>query len=274
MKDRCRGPGDSCFAFGRQIGAAQMKDENTTDVKQDFYLVERLDDVAIIRLGKNFLFESIDRAVKHPLLNVFDDISKNDEVKVLVITNCPEKTVGDEYIAFCQQAIATEFDFKSIHRICNVFDQLILKIIGLNKVVVHADCGEIIPLFLNISLACDYRIVATQTVYQKPYLKIGLLPKGGGAFFLCNMLGYAKARELLMSDENLSAQDALELGIVDRVVPHKTLEETALQIAKNFALRKTRSLAGLKRLIHYSMKDLEGYLKFETQELMKLIGTF
>jgi enoyl-CoA hydratase/carnithine racemase len=87
------------------------------------------------------------------------------------------------------------------------------------------------------------------------------------------MLGYAKARELLMSDENLSAQDALELGIVDRVVPHKTLEETALQIAKNFALRKTRALAGLKRLIRYSMKDLEDYLKFETQELMKLIGT-
>jgi enoyl-CoA hydratase/carnithine racemase len=251
-----------------------MKEETTSDENMDFYRVEQLNDVAILRFGKNFLFEAIDRAVNNPLLDVFDDISKNDEVKVLAITNCPEKTGGDEYIDFCQHAIATEFDCKSIYRMCNVFDQLILKIIGLNKVVVHADCGEIIPLFLNISLACDYRIIATHTVYQKPYLKIGLLPKGGGAFFLYNMLGSAKARKFLMSDENLSAQDALEMGIVDQVVPHRILEETALQIAKNFATRKTHSLAGLKRLVNYTMKDLKDYLNFENQELMRLIGTF
>lgn len=249
-----------------------MKAETTSNENQNFYLVERLDDITILRLGKDFLFESIDRAINHPLLDVFDDISKNDEAKVLVITNCPEKTVGDEYIGFCRQVVATEFDCKSIHRMCNFFDQLILKIVGLNKVVVHADCGEIIPLFLNISLACDYRIIATQTVYQKPYLKIGLLPKGGGAFFLCNMLGNAKARKVLMSEENLSALDALELGIVDQAVPHKILEETTLQVAKNFASRKTSSLVGLKRLISYSMKDLENYLNFENQELMRLIG--
>ena len=249
-----------------------MKAETIRNEKQDFYLVERLDDIAILRLGKNFLFESIHRAGKHPLLDLLDHISKSDEVKVLVVTNCPEKTGIDEYIDFCQHTVATEFDCRSIHRMCNFFDQLILKIVGLNKLVVHADCGEIIPLFLNISLACDYRIIATHTVYQKPYLKIGLLPKGGGTFLLCHMLGSAKARKFLMSGENLSAQDALELGIVDQVVPHRILEETALQIAANFASRQTDSLVGLKRLISYSMKDLKNYLYLENQELMRLIG--
>jgi 2-(1,2-epoxy-1,2-dihydrophenyl)acetyl-CoA isomerase len=249
-----------------------MKDETITDEKQDAYLVERLDDLVMLRLGKNFLFEAIALATNNPLLDLFDDISKNDEAKVLVIANCPEKTGSDEYIDFCQHSVATEFDFKSIHRMCNFFDQFILKIVGLNKVVVHADCGEIIPLFLNISLACDYRIIATHTVYQKPYLKIGLLPKGGGAFFLCNMLGYAKARKFLMSAEKISAQEALELGIVDRVVPQNKLEETALQVAKDFASKKMRTLMGLKRLINYSMKDLKDYLSFENQELMRFIG--
>ena len=249
-----------------------MKDETITDEKQDFYLVEKLDDFVILRLGKNFLFEAIALAVNNPLLEDFDHISRNDEIKVLVIMNCPEKTGSDEYIDFCQNAIATEFDCKSIHRMCNFFDQLILKIVSLNKVVVHADCGEIIPLFLNISLACDYRIIATHTVYQKPYLKTGLLPKGGGAFFLCNMLGCAKARTILMSDEKLSAQDALELGIVDQVVPQNKLEETALQVAEYLVTKKMRSLVGLKRLINYSIKELKDYLSFENQELMRFIG--
>jgi len=249
-----------------------MKKETASDKNQDFYLVERHDDITILRLGKNFLFESIERAVNNPLLDFFDHVSKNDAIKVLLITNCPEKIGSDEYIDFCRCTMATEFDCKSIHRMCNVFDQLILKLVGLNKLVVHADCGEIIPLFLNVSLACDYRIIATHTVYQKPYLKIGLLPKGGGPFFLCNMLGYARALDLLISSENLSALDALKLGIVNQVVPHKILEDTALQIAKDFASKPMRSLAALKRLIRYSMKDLEDNLNFESRELMRMIG--
>lgn len=251
-----------------------MRNEMTTEEQQHFYRVEKLEDLVILRLGKNFLFEAIDLAANKRLLDVFDSISRNNEVKVLVITNCLEKTGSNEYIDFCQHAIDTELDCRSIHRMCNFFDQLILKIVGLNKMVVHADCGEIIPLFLNLSLACDYRIITSQTVYQKPYLKIGLLPIGGGTFFLCNMLGYSKARRLLLSDEPLSAQDALKLGIVDQVVPEKKLGETALRIAKHFASIKACSLVGLKRLLCYSMKDLKGYLIFENQELMKLIGAF
>ena len=75
-----------------------------------------------------------------------------------------------------------------------------------------------------------------------------------------------------ITDEKLPAQDALELGIIDRVVPQNKLEETALQVAENFAATKMRSLVGIKRLINYSMKDLKDYLNFENQELMRFIG--
>lgn len=248
-----------------------MKPASVPDEKSDFYRVERRDDVAILRLGKNFLFEAIEVALHNPLLDVVDDISKNDDISVVVIINCAEKTGGDDYACFCRQTIDTEFDYRSIHRMCNFFDQLILKIFGLNKVVVHADCGEIIPLFFNLSLACDYRIIATHTIYLQPYCKEDLLPKGGGTFFLCNMLGYDRTRKLLMSDQNLTAHESLELGIVDQVVPQKQLEETAVQIALSFAAKQTRALASLKRLIGYSMKDLRDYLNFENQEIMRMI---
>ena len=128
-------------------------------------------------------------------------------------------------------------------------------------------------MFFNLSLACDYRNIATDTIYLKPYFKEDLLPKGGGTFFLCNMLGYDRTRKLLMSDKNLCAYEALELGIVDQVLPQKQLEETAVQIARNFAAKQTRALATLKRLIGYSMKDLKDHLNFENQEIMRLIRT-
>ena len=75
----------------------------------------------------------------------------------------------------------------------NVIDQLVLAIMGLNKIVIHANSGKVISTFLNISLACDYSIIADNTVFQNPYIDLGTVPKGDGAFFLSKKLGASKA---------------------------------------------------------------------------------
>jgi len=59
---------------------------------------------------------------------------------------------------------------------------------------------------------------------------------------------------------------------VDKVVPLSELNETALKIAKEFAQKPARSLAGIKRLLSYSLKDLEDYLEFENQVLLRMLG--
>ena len=58
-----------------------MKAETTFNERQDFYLLKRFDDIVMLRLGKNFLFESIDLAFTNPLLDVFDDNAENDKIK-------------------------------------------------------------------------------------------------------------------------------------------------------------------------------------------------
>lgn len=250
-----------------------MKAKINSYERQDFYQLKRFNDIAILKFGKNFLFEAIERAIENPLLDVLDHISANDRIKVLVIMNCLEQIGREAYIGFCRQVFNAEVDRTSIQRMCNVFDQLILKIVGLNKPVIHADCGEVISLFLSISLACDYRIIATHTTFQKPYFQLETLPKGGGAFFLCKMLGYSQTKQLLMSDKDIDALEAFEMGIVDQVVPYNKLEETAIQTAQDFAKRSIRSLVGIKRLINYSIKDIQNYLDFESYEILRTMGT-
>jgi 2-(1,2-epoxy-1,2-dihydrophenyl)acetyl-CoA isomerase len=248
-----------------------MKAETTSYKRQDFYLLNRFDDIAMLKLGKNFLFESIDQAIENPLLDVFDHIAQNDKIKVLVIMNCVEQIGCEKYIDFCRQVLESETDRRSIQSMCNVFDQLILKIVRLNKPVIHADCGEVISLFLSISLACDYRIIATHTIFQKSYFELETLPKGGSPFFLCKMLGYSQAKKLLMSEKDINALEALEIGIVDQIVPYDKLEEAAIQKAQDLTSKSIRSLEGIKRLINYNMKDIQDYLNFESFELLKTI---
>lgn len=248
-----------------------MEEETTLEDKQGCYSLSKSGDIAILRLGKDFLFESIDLSVSSKLFDVFDRVSQNNEIKVMVIVNSSDKIGCKEYINFCQQSIDAEVDHRSIHRLCNIFDQLILKIAGLNKLVIHADCGEVIPIFLNISFASDYRIVATNTIIQKPYFELEMLPMGGSAFFLSSLLGYSKTKQLLMSDKEINASEALEIGIVDQVVPYDKLEETAIQTAQDWTRQSTRSLLGIKRLVNYTLKDLKDYLNFESDEFLKTI---
>jgi 2-(1,2-epoxy-1,2-dihydrophenyl)acetyl-CoA isomerase len=250
-----------------------MKAKAACYERHDFYWLEYYDDVAVLRLGKKFLSNAINMASQNPLLDILDQIAAKDEITVMVIMNCLEQIGCEEYIAYCRQTLRAEADHRSIQRMCNFFDQLLLRIVNLNKPVIHADCGEVISLFLGISLACDYRIIATHTIFQKPYFELGTLPKGGSPFFLCKMLGYDRTKKLFMSEKDINAIEAVELGIVDQVVPFNKLEETTIQMAQDWTKKPISSMAGIKRLINYSMKDLNDYLSFESQELLRTIGT-
>jgi enoyl-CoA hydratase/carnithine racemase len=87
-------------------------------------------------------------------------------------------------------------------------------------------------------------------------------------------MGSSKAYEFLLSEEDIAAEEALRLGLVDKIVPLEELREAALTKAGEFACKPARSLKCIKRLINFSLKDLLEYLEFETDELTKMIGPF
>lgn len=250
-----------------------MEKNSDFDLECDFFAAQRLDEIILLRFTskENLLFRATDLNFRDKIMDYFNRVSSSDSIKVVVIVNSSENTGSQEYFDFYDHTLKQKWDRFPIHRIHNVFAQIIFKIISMNKLVVHANSGLIITLFLNVSLACDYRIVADNTVYQNPYLKLGLLPIGGGAFFLAKMLGSSKAFEILLSDNDFSAQEALKIGIVDKIVPIDKIEEAALKTARAFAQKPARSLAGVKRLINYSMKDLKDYMELEHQELIKIV---
>ena len=239
--------------------------------KYGFFSTEQTNEVVFIRFEGDLLFRITDLSARDAMLDYLDHVSENDSIKVIVIISSSSKSGIEEYFEFYQRLSKSRWDQNTIHRLCNVVDQFILKIMDLNKIVVHANSGRVISLFLNISLACDYRIIADNTLFQNPYIELGLVPKGGGPFFLSKMLGPSKAYEILLSNDDLTADEALRLGIVDQVVPLNELEGAALEVAHRFALKPVQTLAGIKRLLNYSVKDLKGYLDLENKELLKIV---
>ena len=239
-----------------------------------FFSGEIVGNILLLSFEENLMQKATDLDAKIAFLDYLDLVSESDSLKVVAIQNSPNKTGRNEYIEFFNEVIQRKSDIGDVHRLLNAVDQGILKIREMNQIVIHTDSGKVLPLFLNASLACDYRIVADNTVFQNPCLEFGLVPKGGGAFFLPRILGVSRAYKIMLAEEDITAHEALKLGLVDEMVPVDELRDAAFKIAEQFARKPGRSLRCCKRLLNYSLKDLREYLDFETQELVNLIGPY
>jgi 2-(1,2-epoxy-1,2-dihydrophenyl)acetyl-CoA isomerase len=249
-----------------------MKKVTNFEVDYDFFSGEREEEIVWIRFKENLIQRATHLEAKNLLFDYLDLIARSDEVKVLLITGSPSKVGREDYIKFYRQILKIDFDAKDLARLYNAVNQFVLKIVGFGKPIVHADSGKVISLYMNISLACDYRIIGDNCIYQKPYLDLGLIPKGGGAFFLSRSLGFSKALEILLSHEHINANEAFKLGIVDKVVPVGQLEEEARKIATDFAAKPIHTLSGIKRLLRCCMKDLEDCLVCENELLLQMVS--
>ena len=124
--------------------------------------------------------------------------------------------------------------------------------------------GHAVGVGCNYALACDIIIASDQAVFGQVFIKIGLMPDGGGTFFLPRLVGYHKAFELMATGDIIEAQDAFQLGMVNKVVPFSELDATvdalAARLAKSPALAISRIKAGLN---HGLKSDLASALDFE-----------
>ena len=251
-----------------------MKRKIELESDNDFFKGEIIGSVLVLNLKNDLMFRATSLATKTTILDYLDQLSRTDAVKVLLVVSSPRKAGREEYCKFYNQVIQSALDVTAIHKLFHAVDDLILKIKEVNQIVIHADCGNVLPLFLNISLACDYRIVADNTVFQNPCLEYGLVPKGGGAFFLSKILGAGGAYRIMLSEEDITAGEALKLGLVDEIVAFDELRDAAFKVAKDFARKPARSLRCCKRLLNFSFRELREYLEFETDELTNMIGPF
>ncbi len=235
------------------------------------FSLEHRENVAVLRFTRSPLYFSTFLAVRDQLLGALRQCSRDGSIRAIVLLGFPEKAGSREYEQFFRENIR-QASWIRIHRMLNAFSQLIEAIIENDKLVVFADSGTVISQFLNVSLACDYRVVGDNTVIQKAYLRHGMIPKGAGVLFLSQLIGRSAALQLLLSDEDITAERALELGIVDEVVPFRELEEAAIAAAARFAAKPLTTTTGLKRLMSYQLRGLSDYLSFENDQILRILG--
>ena len=115
-------------------------------------------------------------------------------------------------------------------------------------------------------LACDMRFAAQSAHFSESFVKIALVPDWGGTYLLTQLVGTAKAMELMMSGNRIDAAEALRIGIVNRVIPDDTFREDVIIFARQLASGPANTLAHIKRAAYIGATGtLSDALKYEEQ---------
>jgi 2-(1,2-epoxy-1,2-dihydrophenyl)acetyl-CoA isomerase len=141
----------------------------------------------------------------------------------------------------------------------------VLALYNLEKPVIAAVRGAVYGIGNALALACDLVIASDTTKFSMAFKKVGVVPDGGAIFFLTQNLGLVRAKDLVYTARVVPAAEALELGLVARVVPDATLEAEARALAVEMAESATYALALAKKMFHSMyVPTLEQLLELET----------
>ncbi len=190
-----------------------------------------------------------------------ESILSSKSYKAMVMFACPDKEEYIEYSMFLSKALSGKKDSLFINRLANVVNYYIRTLSSLNYITVYAGWGTVSMFHLNLALAYDYRIIADDTVFENPSAGIGMITKGSG-YFLPRLLGVRKATDVLQW-KTFCAEDALDLGLVDRIVPASKLEEETMQFVASNLEGAVSTLLGIRKLFKCDPKELERSLELE-----------
>ncbi|MBF0481018.1 MAG: enoyl-CoA hydratase/isomerase family protein [Desulfovibrionaceae bacterium] len=241
----------------------------TTD--NEFFSAQPHGPLLIIREKKQLTRLAADLPKIDDFYDFHEAVAQSRDIKVIVRFGSPDKRGFTESAAFLCNVLRSREEAKLLHRYFNVINNHVLALARLDKITVHADRGMVGMSHLNLSLAYDYRLITEDTVFENAYADIGLIPKGGGGYFMSRLLGVKKATEVMLWSR-FNAEEALNMGLVDKVVPQDKLEEAALRVANNYLSQPVAGLLGIRKLLKCDLKELERGLELEDHLIFSRIN--
>jgi enoyl-CoA hydratase/carnithine racemase len=196
----------------------------------------------------------------------------DDQVRVVVLTGAGDTFCSGGDIRDMADGKLTSWTMKGflwegVHRI-------VLAMEDLDKPVIAAINGAAMGAGLDMALMCDLRLCSDRANLAESYVLMGLVPGDGGAFFLPRVVGLAKAMELLLTGDVLSAQAALDLGLVNRVVADEALMDEAIKLARKIAGRPPQAVRMMKRAVYQGLTStLRAHLDYISSQVALLSET-
>jgi 2-(1,2-epoxy-1,2-dihydrophenyl)acetyl-CoA isomerase len=186
--------------------------------------------------------------------------SFDDDVRCIVITG--------EGRAFCSGQDLSEVDENMDHGqvLREHYGPMIKQIRNCEKPIIAAVNGVAAGAGFSLALACDFRLVSEKASFINAFIHVGLIPDSGNLYYLSQLVGLAKAAELAILGEKVSAEDAVTMGLATRKIPMDTWNEDVSEFAARLAAMPTKAIGIIKRSLKATTSmSFDDYLEQEAQ---------
>ncbi len=243
-----------------------------TETAHDFPLqLETADGVAWVRLNRPDAMNSLNVALKEALRDTLQQVAADPDVRCVVLTGTGRAfCVGQdlkEHVTNLKSGDASLGTTVTEH-----YNVIVESLAGMDKPVVAALNGVAAGAGVSFALACDFRVAVDTASINTAFAGIALSCDSGASWHLPRLVGPAKAKELLFFPRSIPAPEALELGLLTKVVAAEAFDDTVRELATMLAQGPTLAYGSIRRAIAYSSShELSASLAHEG-ELMSRTG--
>jgi enoyl-CoA hydratase/carnithine racemase len=244
----------ACTYSQREVGSVEVE-------RFEQIVVTAEAGIATVTLNRPERYNALGRRIVDELGEALESIEGAGEVRAIVLTGAGDK-------AFCsgvdlKERAEMDADGRWSHnRALGAFAERLAR---LQVPTIAALNGLAFGGGLEIALACDFRVAAEGARFALPEVGIGIVPGAGGTQRLPRLIGVTKAKELILTGRRINAEDALDMGLVSKVVPRSSLMEEARSLAEEIAANSPLAVAYAKAAVDLASETtIEQGLRYET----------
>ncbi len=223
-------------------------------------LLEIENGIGKITLNRPDFYNAFNDEMSYEMQDALKQVAKNPDVRVVVITGAGKAFCSGQdlkAISGAKNRSLSDSLYKRYNPIIKAMRNMPKPIIGrINGVAAGAGC--------SLALACDMTVASEKASLIEVFVNVGLVLDSGSSYFLPRLVGFAKAFELATMGSKVTAQEALNLGMINKVAPEEELDNAVKELTDYYSKAPTKAIALMKNMLNKSFhSDLEEMLQYE-----------
>lgn len=233
-------------------------------------LYEKHNGVATATFHRPEVLNAFRQATLHELVTILDDVETDASVRVLIITGQGRAFSAGIDLKEMGQSIGSTMSLKQAYEDLQATQEVTRRMIRLPKVIIAAVNGIAVGIGVELALASDIRLAAQEARFAFTEVKRALFETNGVMYFLPRLVGYGRAMQMLLTGEEVTAQEAFSAGLVTSVVPQEQLMDAALNLARTIAANAPISVRLVKQVMQRTYDfNLEAVMQLEVDGMMQ-----
>jgi enoyl-CoA hydratase/carnithine racemase len=235
-------------------------------------LYEKKDSIAVATFNRPAVLNAFRQATLREFISILDDVKADNTVRVLIITGNGRAFSAGIDLKEMASSTSDGRSLKQEYDELQAIQDVTRRMVHLPKITIAAVNGIAVGIGVETALASDIRLAGDKATFAFTEVKRALFETNGVMYILPRLVGMGRAMQILLTGETISAQDALNVGLVTRVVALDQLMEYAIDMAHTIASNAPLSVRLVKQTMQKTYDlDLEAVMQLEVDGMMQCL---